>query len=63
MLNSAKLNNISDEELKSNFNKIVCGLSDLIKNNKESLIENKINPEKIDEELYTLEQKIILMKI
>ena len=32
----SKLNNISDEELKSNFNKIVCGLSDLIKNNKES---------------------------
>ena len=51
-----KLKNISDEELKSNFNKVVYGLSDLIKSNKESLIKNKVNPEKIDEELYTLEQ-------
>ena len=52
----SKLKNISDEELKSNFNKVVYGLSDLIKSNKESLIKNKVNPEKIDEELYTLEQ-------
>ena len=52
----SKLKNISDEELKSNFNKVVYGLSDLIKRNKESLIKNKVNPEKIDEELYTLEQ-------
>ena len=52
----SKLNNISDEELKSNFNKVVYGLSDLIKSNKESLIKNKVNPEKIDEELYALEQ-------
>ena len=52
----SKLNNISDEELKSNFNKVVYGLSDLIKSNKESLIKNKVNPEKIDEELYILEQ-------
>ena len=52
----SKLKNISDEELKSNFNKVVYGLSDSIKNNKESLIKNKVNPEKIDEELYILEQ-------
>ena len=52
----SKLKNISDEELKSNFNKVVYGLSDLIKSNKESLIKNKVNPEKIDEELYILEQ-------
>ena len=52
----SRLKNISDEELKSNFNKVVYGLSDLIKSNKESLIKNKVNPEKIDEELYILEQ-------
>tara|TARA_Y100000748_G_scaffold304004_1_gene311254 strand:+ start:363 stop:3434 length:3072 start_codon:yes stop_codon:yes gene_type:complete len=55
----SKLKNISDEELKSNFNKVVNGLSDLIKSNKESLIKNKVNPEKIDEELYSLEQNYL----